>query len=669
VPSLLVLSLSIGAGGSAWAGAGRNPFREADESEFFRLDDKLVTVASRYAQSLRKAPNLVTIIQADTLRERGYRTLSNALRDLPGVYIWSSPEGRHLAAFRGIVSSDNNKILLLIDGVPLYDGVYTHAWIDDYLPLHHIEQIEVIKGPGSAVYGTNAFAGVVNVVTMKAEDLRGARVRVLGGSGTRLDASVTAGGVQRLGALDLATSAYVRVLTQDGEGQDFTPQGRSDIRGEDPKRGLAIGGTIDLAGVTARLHHIDYRHSYLTQEQDDLFDMLGGDIDDFGLMYHATLLDLRYAWSAVPQLTLTPRVWAQHHDNPGSYAFWDVVTDDEGAVDQLDVSVVETEKVTTQWGVGLDAELRPHPNHVTVAGLGLDTTRVVGLVDTVFSGFDDQGVPTEFTAPTGARLRNAHAYAAHTWSIATPIEVTVGGRLDKRFVSNDDDNAGDDAFRLFGSPRVALLLAPLPRLHAKVLYGRAFRHANVRETLVTNELDEDGEYPFANGSLDLRPEQVDTVDLEVYAEPSERVTVRATGSWSTLSHEIDKVTPPNAYRNLDGSLNVATAEAEVTADVDIVEVRGAYAFTWAEYADKGPYAGRTQYEFPPHMLKGNLALRPIEQWSLTLTAEVYSPRPRRSWAPNSGLSDGDAFGLLHLGMRAWGSGPTSASSSPRRCAT
>lgn len=651
MPVLLLLSQS------AWAGDGRNPFREADESEFFKLDDKLVTVASRYAQSLRKAPNLVTIVPAATLRERGYITLSDALRDLPGVYVWQSPEGRHLTAFRGIVSADNNKILLLIDGVPLYDGVYTHAWIDDYLPLHHVQQIEVIKGPGSAVYGTNAFAGVINIVTMKAEDLRGGRARLLGGSAGRIDASATAGGVQRVGAMELATAAYVRVLSQDGVGQDLTPEGLRDVRGGDPKRGLAVGASVDFEGLAVRLHHIDYRHAYLTQEQDDLFDQVAGDIDQFGLNYHATLVDARYAWDVLPQLTITPRIWAQRHDNPGTYAFWGVTTDEDGAVDQLDVTLVETEKITQQWGAAVDAAVRPHPNHVTVGGFGVDTTDVVSLIDTEFSGFSDVGEPSEFRAPTGARLRNGYAYAAHTWSIASPVEVTVGGRLDKRFPSNPDDDGGADAFRLFASPRVGLLLAPLPGVHAKILYGRAFRHANVRETLVSNEPDDEGNYPFANGSLDLRPEQIDTIDLEINTEPSEAVTLRAAGSWSTLRHEIDKVSPPNAYRNLQGALNVATAEAEIVADVGITRFRAAYALTLAKYGDSGPYADRMQYEFPPHMLKGNLALTPIERWSMTLTGEVYSPRPRRDWAPTSGLGDGDAFGLLHLGMRASGLGP------------
>src|SRR5262245_56121158 len=96
---------------SPWAAGAEpvDPFQEADESELFRFEEQLVTVASRYAQTVRKAPSIVSVVTAEQIRERGYRTVSDALRELPGIYIWKSTEGRDLAAIRGVVSADNNK--------------------------------------------------------------------------------------------------------------------------------------------------------------------------------------------------------------------------------------------------------------------------------------------------------------------------------------------------------------------------------------------------------------------------------------------------------------------------------------------------------------------------------------------------------------------------------
>ena len=358
-PTLLLLATSVATTAllpvAAHAGGGRNPFREPDESEFFAFDQKLVTVATRFAQSPKKAPNVVTVIDAQQIRERGYRTISDAFRDLPGAYVWTAQEGRKLVALRGVVSADNNKILLLVDGVPLYDGVYTHAWIDDYLPLHHVRQIELIEGPGSAIYGTNAFAGVINVVTWDGADLKGGKVRALVGSGDRVDIGVTAGDSGKVMGVPVEASVYGRVLSQDGLGIDVTPRGRRDVRGEDPKRGIAAGATVQIENLTARIQHIDYRHSYLTQEQDDLFDVFANDLDGFGLFYAATVVDVRYDIKPTPGLRISPRLTSQRHDNPGLYGFWSEGTDENGSIDTLDLTLVETDKATRLWSASVDA--------------------------------------------------------------------------------------------------------------------------------------------------------------------------------------------------------------------------------------------------------------------------------------------------------------------------
>ena len=65
--------------------AGANPFLEPDESEYFKMEDDLVTVASKYAQSVNQAPNIVSVVTKDDIRARNYRTLSDVLRDLPGM--------------------------------------------------------------------------------------------------------------------------------------------------------------------------------------------------------------------------------------------------------------------------------------------------------------------------------------------------------------------------------------------------------------------------------------------------------------------------------------------------------------------------------------------------------------------------------------------------------
>ena len=104
-----------------------DPFTVPDDSSAFRWEEELVSVASRYAQTVREAPAIVTVISDREIRERGFQNLADVLRSVPGIYLSVSPEGRSLAWFRGVVSPDNNKFLLLVDGVPWYDGVYNRA--------------------------------------------------------------------------------------------------------------------------------------------------------------------------------------------------------------------------------------------------------------------------------------------------------------------------------------------------------------------------------------------------------------------------------------------------------------------------------------------------------------------------------------------------------------
>lgn len=641
-----------------------NPFAETDESELFRLDEELVTVASRYAQTVREAPSIVSLVTADQIRERGYRTLSELLRDLPGVYVWKSPEGRDLVAFRGVVAPDNNKVLLLVDGVPWYDGVYTHAFIDEYLPIGHVRQVEVIKGPGSAIYGTNAFAGVINVVTFAPSDVEGARVRFSAGQFGRTDLTAVVGDERRVGALSTAMTAYARVFRQDGDGLDFDPEGGVNVLGEDPKRGLAVGGLLEVERLRLQVHHVDYRHTYLTRQgADDVFGVLGTDVDTTGILYHDSFVDLRYAIPLGDIATLTPILWSQRHDNPGNYGYV-AGTTAEGDVSTV---VVETEKDTRRFGVGLEADARFGLDHHTVAGAGIENTTVLDLRDTRFD--DDsppEGEPTGFGIGEDDRLCNAYGFAQHTWIAMPGVELVGGARADYRYGGTGcADLTAASGVRT--SPRAAVLLIPSNRVTAKLLYGQAFRYANVREALVSSPYDPATlEWDFTNGNRDLAPEQIQTAEGEITARVADPIELRGDLSWSTLTNEINKlyVEPDVAagtqggsqYRNADARLDILAMEAEINVHADVTELRLAYAWTDARYVG-GEYDGRRQYEFPPHAVKSRLAVHVTDQLSGTLLGEGYAPRPRRAWSPDARVDDGRAFGLVHLGVRMQDLGP------------
>jgi len=656
-----------------------NPFREADESELFRFEEQLVTVASRYAQTVRKAPSIVDVITAEQIRQRGYRTVADVLRDLPGIYLWKGPEGRDLAAFRGVISADNNKLLVLVDGQPWYDGVYTHGFVGDYLPLSHVRQIEVIKGPGSAIYGTNAFSGVVNIVTFDAADLQGARVRLQAGSTGRHDLVATAGDKGRAGSFDTSISVYARVLGNLGQGLTVNPEGAVDVPDTDPKKSINVGGKLQIAGLRLQLHHVDYQHTYLYNGREDPYQALSRTLDSFDLTYRNTFVDARYDLAIGRDLTITPYLSSQRHDNPSSYFFGGSVSVDPDTLEASQFLItVDAEKITRRWSTGVDVEARPGLDHVVVGGLGVEETSVLRFFDQahpfggdpyIANGFaiiDDCGQVTGLYDNrqdcANPRIRNLFAYSQYTWTALPSLELTAGARVDKRVPMNEGEEPDDGTFVLSVSPRAGVLLVPSDRVTGKLLYGRAFRAPNVRELLVIAEQDATGEYEFSSGNINLLPENIHTVEGELTAEVIDGLELRADGSYSQLNNEIDKI-PPGVYCNLPGALQVVGAEAGADARTGPVSLQATYALTLASYADGDeldpdvcdfpwgePYSGRRQYEFPPHMLKGRAGLSITDQLSTWLLTEVYSARPRKEWSPDAGLDDGAAFALLHLGL-------------------
>ncbi len=127
-----------------------------------------VTTASKVSQKIREAPSTIRIITADQIKERGYFTLEQALADLPG-FQFRNINGFNTYSFLRGIPSQNNLILLLVDGVQINElnsgGYYGGGQFD----LSNTEKIEIVYGPSSALYGTNAVSGIINIITRKPE--------------------------------------------------------------------------------------------------------------------------------------------------------------------------------------------------------------------------------------------------------------------------------------------------------------------------------------------------------------------------------------------------------------------------------------------------------------------------------------------------------------------
>ena len=136
--------------------------------ELFWSPEELLVTATRSPKLLRRAPALATVVSAEQIRAMGARTLVDVVRRLPGFNVSITNIGNPVIDVRGLQSYNGEKLLLMIDGHRVNESHSGGAaWTFTDMPLDNVERIEFIRGPGSALYGENAFAGVINVFSRR----------------------------------------------------------------------------------------------------------------------------------------------------------------------------------------------------------------------------------------------------------------------------------------------------------------------------------------------------------------------------------------------------------------------------------------------------------------------------------------------------------------------
>jgi outer membrane receptor protein involved in Fe transport len=148
----------------------------SSELDLFAADAALkaeTTVASIRPATVRETPGVVTIITRDEIVRSGARDLIDVLRNVPGFSFGMDVEGVVDMGFRGVWGHEG-KILLMIDGLEMNEQLFGTLQLGRELPVDQIQALEIIRGPGSALYGGNAELAVINVKTRGAAELRGA---------------------------------------------------------------------------------------------------------------------------------------------------------------------------------------------------------------------------------------------------------------------------------------------------------------------------------------------------------------------------------------------------------------------------------------------------------------------------------------------------------------
>lgn len=175
----VILCLGLFQGISAYA----EPDAKFEQLLALSLEDLMkinINISTHTKQVLSKAPSVVSVITAEDIKATGATNLTEMLQGIPGVYVKVNLfGGRPVVTFRG---AEPTHTLLMVNGIPLRDLVWNPGIFWRGLPTSMIERVEIIRGPGSALYGSEASAGVINIITKTSGKIEQAEANIRTGS-------------------------------------------------------------------------------------------------------------------------------------------------------------------------------------------------------------------------------------------------------------------------------------------------------------------------------------------------------------------------------------------------------------------------------------------------------------------------------------------------------
>lgn len=429
-----------------------------------------VTAASRSTEGVDDAPSSVSIIGERELKSLRYPTIGEALRGLPGVYTWN--DRSYLAVgFRGLgrLGSYGNRVLVLVDGHPLNDNWLGSSYVgyDARVGLEDVERIEVVRGPGSVVYGTSAFSGVINLVTRK-PTARGGELSL-----STAEAGVARARVRAGAPLGTDAGIWTSASVARGSGRNFYfPELDASTRGADGFQAGTVDGRYHNGWFSAAW----YAHSHHKQLPTGEYETLLGDPRTEQTDSRASLeLKAEPRWSeAVRSMT---RLHGNHYRFDGGYAR---LPEDGG---------LEQDTFRGSW-VGLEQRIELRPSEafqLTLGGEGQLHFQVKQSAADESGSFLNDSRPYQ----VGAAYALADVFAGER------VRLSGGVRLDAY------SNTGRSL-----NPRVALIVKPYRGGNSKLMFGKAFRAPSIYELYYN-----DGGFTQVE-SPNLDPENVYSAELE-----------------------------------------------------------------------------------------------------------------------------------------------------------
>ncbi|MBS1169381.1 MAG: TonB-dependent receptor [Burkholderiaceae bacterium] len=509
---------------------GGNSAKRLDELTAMPLENLLnveVQSASKYTQNLSEAPSAVSVITSHEIKTFGWRTLGEILASLPGTHLTNDRGYTYLGARGFLRSGDYSpRFLLLIDGHRVNDPLYDQAAMGQefMLDVDLIDRVEYVPGPGASIYGSNAFFGVINVITKRGKDLNGAQASVEAGSAGMRKGRASVGQQWDNGAELLLSATSYRKDGKDLYFPEFNSPGNNNgiARGLDWERAQSVFAKGAAGPFTLMMAYNERKKGMPTASYDQAFNDPRSQTVDTG-----SFINLGYRTALASKTDLTAQVYYSHYGFRGNYV------DSQSGLDYDRSSA-------NWWGGEAKVVNTDIAGHKLVGGVEYQNNASIRQRNYSIN---------PLTESLNLHVSNTRIgiYAQDEWTLRPDLLLSLGARYDHNTALADKNNL---------NPRLGLIYKLTPATTAKLLYGKSYRVPNTYELNYQDLATEATQKANPN----LKPERIQTSELVLEHQWSANRRLRLSAYYNRVRDMVVLTTDPADGLLVNRNIGRATAK-------------------------------------------------------------------------------------------------------------
>jgi iron complex outermembrane receptor protein len=508
----------------------------AEEMQWLHAETFVIT-ASRILENIKKSAASITVITDKQIRQMGARHLMDVLRTVPGMSYFNNTLGVFGIDVRGIKEDTSEHILIMVNSHSLNENYWGGGtYVYDTLIVDNIKRIEFIRGPGSAVYGANAFSGVINIITKEAKDIDGFQITAKGGSFDTQQYNLLYGKTFN----DICMAFNFNYLDKDGfkgeieqDRQTLLDQrygtnaslAPGHTRGDEEKYDTSL--TLQFKGIKFDVRYVDRKREPMVGYRSALNNKSIERLKDY-------YLNLSYEGNIWEGLDLFGKVYRNHFHFDNYYqclpngtalsTLRGVEIISEGLI-----AIPSTKNDRT--GMEIQTTYKINRSNIILAGLTYEKMKQYDVK--LSKNFLSTPIPSVYiilpevqdtTAIQNFNKSDSRIFKAifieDLWDLTDNLRFTTGARYDRY-----SDFGGSF------NPRAGLTWEFAKGYDLKMLYGRAFRAPSFHQLYNTGN-------PVQEGNPDLDPEKVDTYEISLGTQFNSFLNGRVTLFRNTIKDKI-----------------------------------------------------------------------------------------------------------------------------------